>query len=159
MIADGYDLTSAASLPLTAARADSTRFFLDLWARKSAGRFAPGRDEIDWLEMPMDMVPRVMIVDVLTGPPDFRYRYFGTWHTECHGHDMTGRCVSEYPDPGYRSFVMDDYAKVVAGRAPTLSLVSMTLNNLPYRCEILRLPLSDDGVAVDKIMVIESELD
>ncbi|MEQ9335321.1 PAS domain-containing protein [Thalassobaculum sp.] len=159
MSRDGYDLKLSASLALSEAEAEATRLFLDLWRRKAGDRFAPGRDDIDWLELPMEVVPRIMIVDVLDDPRDFRYRYFGTWHVDCHGHDMTGKCVSEYPDPDYRDFVANDYANVLAVRAPTLSTVSMTLNDLPYRCEILRLPLSDDGRTIDKIMVVESELD
>lgn len=153
-----YDLQQSAPLDLAAASCEPIRAMLELWRHKAAGRFAPGRDELDWLELPMPVVPRIMIVDVLSDPPDFRYRYFGTWHAECHGHDMTGRCVSEYPDPDYRDFVMQDYSRVVASRAPTLTTVEMVLKNLPYRCEILRLPLSDDGRAVDMIMVLESEI-
>ncbi len=159
MVPGHYDLQQSAPLAPTAARSEASRVLLELWRRKAAGRFAPGRDELDWLDLPMPVVPRIMIVDVLTDPPDFRYRYFGTWHAECHGRDMTGRCVSEYPDPDYRDFVMRDYARVVAERTPTLTTVEMVLRNLPYRCEILRLPLSDDGRTVGMIMVVESELD
>lgn len=157
MLASGYNLKTTASLPVTESGAEATKFFLDLWKRKAAGRFAPSREEIDWLEMPMDVVPRIMIVDVLGPPLDFQYRYFGTWHVECHGRDLTGTRVSEYVDPDYRKFVLADYAEVVAARRPTLSTVSMILKDLPYTCEILRLPLSSDAAAVDKIMVVESQ--
>lgn len=156
MLASGYDLKTTASLPVTQARAEATRFFLDLWRRKAAGRFAPRREEFDWLEMPMEVVPRIMIVDVLGPPLDFQYRYFGTWHVECHGRDLTGTRVSEYTDPDYRRFVLTDYAAVIAARLPTLSTVTMILNDIPYACEILRLPLSDNAADIDKIMVVES---
>lgn len=158
MIRRGYDFQHSAGLLLEDARDDATLLFLDLWKRKSGDRFAPSRDEFDWLEMPMAVVPRIMIVDVLTSPLDFQYRYFGTWHVECHGRDMTGARVSEYEEEDYRDFVHAGYAKVVEARRPTLSVVSMILNDLPYQCEILRLPLSSDGRTVDMIMVVESLL-
>lgn len=158
MLASGYDLKSTAVLPVAAAKAEATRLFLDLWNRKAAGRFAPARADIDWLEMPMDVVPRIIIVDVLGPPLDFQYRFFGTWHVQCHGRDLTGTCVSEYAEPDYRAFVLKEYAGVVGARQPTLSVVAMTLKDLPYTCEILRLPLSSDAVDVDKIMVVESQI-
>ena len=52
-----------------------------------------------------------------------------------------------------------DYAKVIDARRPTLSVVSMVLNDLPYQCEILRLPLSSDSRNIDMIMVVESLLE
>ena len=52
--------------------------------------------------------------------------------------------------------ISDEYSAVVMRRGPVLSLLSMTLNHVHYDCEILRLPLSDDGTAVSHILVVES---
>ncbi len=67
--------------------------------------------------------------------------------------------MSEYEEADYRDFVHADYAKVIDARRPTLSVVSMVLNDLPYQCEILRLPLSSDSRNIDMIMVVESVLE
>lgn len=154
-----YDLHHTAAIEVRQAESAVIRRLMATWRNKAGGRLAPRRDELDRLEIPLDAVSRIVIVDVLTEPLDFRYRHFGTWHVDSHGRDMTGRLVSEYDDAEYRSLVMRDYAKVLATQAPTLSLVDMTLKGLPYRCEILRMPLSDDGRTVAKIMAVESPLD
>jgi hypothetical protein len=108
--------------------------------------------------MPMDVVPRMMVVDVVKQTLDFRYRYFGTWHVSCHGKEMTNLLVSQCPDKKYADKIFQEYANVVTSRRPALSALSMYLNYIQYRCEILRLPLSDDGSIVDQIMVVGNQI-
>lgn len=152
-----YDLGRIVELPdLSQARTPESAAFTTMWQDKRGDRTWPRWRDFDWLEMPMDVVPRLMVVDVVRDPLDFRYRYFGTWHARCHKRDMTGQFVSAYPDINYRTGIHSEYADILTRRGPQLSWLELTLHHIPYLCEILRLPLSDDDAEIDRIMVVET---
>src|SRR3546814_16038514 len=71
-------------------------FLLRYWLglQDSDGRVAP--DRID----PMQMRPalgHIMLLDVLDGGADYRYRVYGSEIAQRAGFDMTGKCPSELP--------------------------------------------------------------
>jgi hypothetical protein len=126
------------------------------WHGKLAGRAMPARRDIDPVEMPQ-LLPYVMLVDVLADPLDFRYRLIGTEVRAILARDYTGSRFSEVPGKGSDSVVWRNCAEVVRHKAP-LS------RSPPYvgperdlrRCENVLLPLSEDGKEVSMIMQVIS---
>lgn len=64
----------------------------DYWDSKRCGRPLPDRADIDPTEIP-DLLPFVVLTDVLTEPPYLRYRLVGTQQVKVRGLDPTGQPV------------------------------------------------------------------
>lgn len=74
---------------------DKLRFLLDYWTGLRRDRALPQTTDID----PMRMRPAlgyVMLVDVIDGGRDFRYRLYGSDLAFVSGFDMTGRHLSSH---------------------------------------------------------------
>lgn len=67
---------------------------LDYWNRKRAGRIGPRRADLDPAAIKAHL-PHLVIVDVIDGGKDFRFRLVGTRVVEGLGHDNTGKRFSE----------------------------------------------------------------
>src|SRR5262249_29214633 len=72
---------------------------LAYWESKRPGRRMPARRDIDPAEM-LDLLPNVMLVDVVREPLDFRYRLIGTAIVAHMRHDYTGQRFSALPRQG-----------------------------------------------------------
>src|SRR5260370_3430710 len=59
------------------------------WTARRQERFAPQRADIDPADL-IDVLPRIMLADVLAEPLDFRYRLSGTRITDVHTKSMAG---------------------------------------------------------------------
>lgn len=66
----------------------------DYWRAKRGSRPAPGRTDIDPLDL-ADVLPLLNLIDVLPAPPHFRHRVVGTEFIERLGRDITGKYVDE----------------------------------------------------------------
>src|SRR5689334_7472185 len=78
---------------------DLVRVF-DYWNRQRGERFAPRRADIDPADL-VEVLPRVMLADVLTDPLDFHYRLSGTGILDVHGQEMTAHRPRELSPPEY----------------------------------------------------------
>ncbi|MGQ0677147.1 MAG: PAS domain-containing protein [Rhodospirillales bacterium] len=79
----------------------------------------PSRADFDPAAIP-HLLPYLMLVDVVEGGKDFRYRLVGTHVARIHGADNTGRLVSHAfasPDAAY---VMQLYRRVVESGGPVV---------------------------------------
>lgn len=93
--------------------------FVDLWNEKRAGRPLPRRSDFE-IE---DLAPwfgHVIIMDVIDGGRDFRYRMIGTRITEFLDRDYTGNLVSASDYGGGRDKVVDTFRRPVVDLAPVL---------------------------------------
>lgn len=95
----------------------------------------------------------IMVLDVLEGGRDFRYRLYGTEISRRFMRDLTGRLVSEVPFRLPRMFFLAVYQAAIALRTPIFtkhappSLVHVT------SWSRLILPLSSDGAEIDRFLV------
>ena len=124
------------------------------WLTKRSGRPMPRRADLDPTEIPSRLLPGVMLVDVVPDPRRYVYRLVGTMEAEVRGYDPTGKSVRE----AYFGENLEDatqcYDRVVETCAPVLDPLPFLERKRGYRgAESLFLPLSDDGVAVNMIMV------
>src|SRR5262245_27250689 len=67
-----------------------------LWHSKRGGRFAPARVDIR-AEQLQPWLGNLILLDVIDGGKDFRYRLFGSVIAREAGFDLTGKFLSDYP--------------------------------------------------------------
>jgi hypothetical protein len=113
----------------------------------------PARADIDPAAI-THLLPYLMLLDVVDGGKDFRYRLVGTHVARVHGTDNTGRTVSQaFPSPE-AAYVIELYRRAVEARA------AFGFRGEPLRrdervleYEIVHLPLIGADGRVDKILV------
>ena len=130
---------------------------LAYWRSRCAGRFAPRRSDLD---PPVDLpavLPRIMLVDVLHDPLDFRYRLSGTGICDVDGRDLTGLSPKELNPPEYGQLVWRHYVGCVQDPQPVAHRFHVELADKLRRYVRLLLPLSEDGKAVTMLMAVDSE--
>jgi hypothetical protein len=124
------------------------------WRAKCAGRAMPSRADIDPLEIPGEIWPYTMLLDVVwTGErPRFRYRRVGEifWRN---GHEPTGLYIDEaLPQKvGYRDYVQGIYEEMARSGKPLYTENSFALEGRdePMLIKRVSLPLSGDGTRVN----------
>lgn len=144
------------SVPLDLASSDerSFRFLIEYWQNKHRGGKLPGRKAIDPVEL-KPVLPQLILIDVEREPLDFRYRLAGTLTYDIFGFDLTGRRVRDIPPPDWGDTVWRSLAELVETRQPQYVRLDFTTeegNVRSYR--VLRLPLAEDGVTVDCVLVM-----
>jgi hypothetical protein len=130
---------------------------LDYWRGKLAGRSMPRRADIDPVEIP-SLLQHLMLVDVVA-KGRFRYRLIGTGNAEAQGLHATGRYLDEVlPGPEYKAHVLKLYRECIQAKRP---LYSECLFFSPHdrrperRTEVLFLPLSQEGMSVNQVLVVQ----
>jgi hypothetical protein len=123
------------------------------WLDKCGDRRMPARADIDPIDIPR-LLPGICLVDVVPDERRYVYRLAGTSEVEVRGYDPTGKSVVEC----FFGFTVEDalscYDRVVATKAPFLDCEPFTATNGRYVTEeTVFLPLSDDGINVNKILV------
>jgi hypothetical protein len=127
------------------------------WLEKRRERPMPARGDIDPLEIPGDIWPHIMLLDVVSEEkaPRFRYRRVGDvfWRT---GREPTGRFVNEVlPETaGYRRYVCGIYEETVRRRRAMYTSNSFTLAGRDGGLSVRRisLPLSNDGETANMVL-------
>ncbi len=126
------------------------------WSKLLDGRFAPSRADFDPTQVPGRLLSRMMMVDVLEDPPDFRYRLWGTAIRDLHGFDLKGRSVRELKPKAYAELIWQQYTETVERAAPALYVNQVPgKSNLWHRQGVLRLPFSSDGESVDIVLSVD----
>ena len=126
----------------------------EYWLRKCGERRMPARADIDPTEMVPKWLPGICLVDVVPDERRYVYRLVGTGEVEMRGEDPTGKSVSEAFFGPSADNALDCYHQVVDNRAPLLDASPFTTPNGRYVTEeTIFLPLSEDGVTVNKILV------
>lgn len=125
--------------------APQLRFLLDYWSTLAANGALPTRRQID----PFAIRPAlgyVMLIDVVEGGRDFRYRLYGSiiaWVSEL---DMTGRLMSAHPASIYvTEFALAANRAAVQRRLPIYTERTPALAAKTTRWQRLALPLIDDA--------------
>ena len=134
------------------------KFALDYWFRKRAGRLAPKRADIDPIDITA-LLPRVTLVDVGTDPVDFRYRLAGTGLFKLHGTELTNKRALDLEPPAYGALIHRLYGDALARRAPVVHRVFIECETRRSAYARIILPLSEDGMAINRLMTVESYAD
>jgi hypothetical protein len=139
---------------------EELRQILDYWKSKRRGRRMPARGDIDPLEIPGKLWPRLSLLDIVreNGLTRFRYRRVGSHFVETFGQDPTGRFIDETlaTRGRYRQYVISLYHDLITARAPIYSENMFWVDGAPQSHKLTKrliLPLSNDDQDVDIILV------
>jgi len=124
---------------------------LVLWQTKCGDRMMPGRADFDVLEL-KDWLGNLILIDVLDGAAEFRYRLYGSVLASYYGRDLTGKLTAAMR-PETRDLVRREYARVCAARHPMMIERKRSVKHSTRLVAKLILPLAADGVTVDMILV------
>jgi hypothetical protein len=130
----------------------------EYWSAKrdAAGTIAPAWPDINLLDLPTELLPKICVVDVQQDPLDFTYRYWGTAITSLHHYDLSGKSVHSLTPPEYAQCIWDQYSVVCSTMQPQTFIIEIPLDSGYFTFYIaLRLPLSSDGKTIDKILAAE----
>ena len=131
---------------------------LNFWEAKCAGRIMPQRSDIDPDEI-RRYLPYITLVDVVADARQYVYRLVGTQEVALRGRDPTGKSVAEAFFGTSVENVLAKYDTVYRTRKPFYEREDFQGGDRYVGEENLFLPLSDDGVTVNKIMVFSINRD
>lgn len=129
-------------------------FVRDYWERKRGTRAMPTRHDISPAQL-KPQLPHILLVDVIDGGKDFRYRLIGTQLRQFFPGDPTGRVMSEVLAPFGAASVeatLGSYRGVMQKRAPMRITGSGSwFAQSPKYFDSMLTPLSDDGETINMI--------
>ena len=131
---------------------------LAYWESKRNGRSMPARRDIDPVEL-KGLLPNIMLVDVVDDERRFVYRLVGTGEVQLRGHDPTGKSVRDGYFAATPTAAEERYQRILDTRAPYYEEDNFQMVDR-YICEAnLFLPLSEDGEAINMILVFSINRD
>ncbi len=129
---------------------------LELWQLRRAGRRLPARADFDVIEL-RPWLGDLHLLDVENGGADFRYRIFATNISQYLGREMTGKLMSQTPEPRLRALGLSSYREVIRAGVPYL-IRRPTLVHGPLSYQTIRdylvLPLGADDTVIDRLLVL-----
>ena len=131
--------------------------FYDYWKSLCGDRCLPSRKDLDPVKAPRGFLPNIMLIDVLYDDQRrYRYRLIGSNIIIATGENRTGRYFDEFEFFRDHPAVLPQYETVVGTRRPLYSLEPFTnfSSDSDYDVDRLILPLSDDGLYVDTLVVL-----
>jgi hypothetical protein len=145
----------AIELDLNSSKYPDLQRVLTYWETKCAGRMAPRRADIDPADL-VNVLPRVMLADVLHDPLEFRYRLSGTGILDVHGRDLTWRSPRDLTPTSYGELVYGHYCDAVRRCEPLLHFITLDTSRRSISYARLLMPLSEDGNNVTMLMAVDS---
>jgi hypothetical protein len=122
------------------------------WESCRGSRPMPARADIDPVDMQF-ILGNLYLVDVMREPLRFRMRLHGTELVRRAGHDLTGKILDTLPQTDFRASAQRAFTAVVESGMPRWERQNRTVDNRTLSYESLILPLSQDGVAVEMLLV------
>lgn len=122
------------------------------WEARRRGREFPTRRDFD----PCDLgyaLGYLSLIDVLQNPLRFRFRLQGTGVVDRVGRDSTGTFIDEMKDRRHCAMATEHFTAVLETRRPVVKVRRAYVTDVRvWNCEILAVPLSNNGVDIDMLM-------
>lgn len=129
------------------------RQLLSYWLEKKGAAPAAPMRRIDPAEMRF-ILGYLMILEVIDGGADFRYRLYGSLIAERFGRDVTGQTVRAFGDSEYIvNFFLATYQTVIERATPLLTTHFPRPGSQTASWTRLILPLSDESGAIARLLV------
>lgn len=129
------------------------RFLLEYWTSLRDGDRLPLTRAIDPIRM-RPALGYVMLIDVIDGGRDFRYRLYGTMLAAVSGFDMTGRLLSNHgASVDVIEFSLATCRAVVIRREPVFTARTPTGALYTSRWHRIAMPLVDEAGTVVRLLV------
>lgn len=127
--------------------------FYGYWDEKRGDRAMPSRADLDPIEMKR-WLPGIIIVDVLENPRRLVYRLVGSRSVALRQADVTGKTVAEAYHGTSLGDVLENYRLVIDEHRVVYDAEQKPSGSgLLKDSETLLLPLSSDGIKVDKVII------
>ena len=140
-------ITSDSEIPNARLRA-----LYNYWLKKKGDKRAPGQADIDPVEIP-ELLGFVNLYDVRDEPRDYFVRLNGSEVAAMLGQDITGMWCSNVVSGEDKDRCHSAFAMCVDDWSPTLVETSLSFIGKDHAAQLLlALPLSDDGITVNKLM-------
>ena len=132
---------------------DILRSGFDHWSSLAADKPVPSRCAFDPSEMPPDLLPHNVMLEVGAAPLNFRYRVIGDEVLRFMGQNYTGQWLSDITQQAPPSTLFETLSEAVNGPLPTLSDTPLSDpdQNL-YSSQEVVLPLSGDDGQVSRLL-------
>ena len=128
------------------------RELFDYWLRSADGRRMPARSDLDPLKVPR-LLPFIGLIDVRHGLDEASFRLAGTRLHEIYGQEITGKRTGEVFSGDAAPYWHRIHDRVVAKGVPLHGVVRGPAQGRDHIVVFwLRLPLSEDGGRVDRIL-------
>ena len=126
------------------------RTFRDFWMSKRSGGALQSRADFDVMEF-RPWFGHVILMDVIEGGKDFRYRLIGTHITEFLRRDLTGRLVSNCSFDRGLDNVLDSFRRPLITGGPVMrsGKVVWSVDQSWHYYHSVHCPLASDGVTPD----------
>lgn len=122
------------------------------WEARRRGRELPTRADFD----PCDLgyaLGYLSLIDVYQNPLRFRFRLQGTAVVDRVGRDNTGKFIDEMTDLRHSAMATEHFSEVLTTRRPVVKARRAYVTDVRvWNCEILVLPLSNNGADVDMMI-------
>jgi hypothetical protein len=128
------------------------RELFDYWLRSAGQRRMPARSDLDPLKVPR-LLPHMGLIDVRNGVDHACFRLAGTRLHDIYGQEITGKGVDEVFTGASADYWRRIHARVVENGLPLHGVVRGPAQGRDHVVLFwLRLPLSEDGGRVDRIL-------
>ena len=130
------------------------------WLGRAGPSGMPHWTDIHLVDFPSTLLPWLVVMDVVADDRRFVFRYFGTERVAMQRIDMTGKSVMELQIPGLAQAMLEQNQRTVEKRAPVIFRNSYVApSGLPVAYDAMRLPVTDDGERVGKILALSRFVD
>lgn len=128
------------------------RELFDYWRACAKGTSMPSRASISPASIPA-LLPGISILDAGSRPDEIIYRLAGTRLRDIFGREVTGRSVFDLEFGEKRNYWLAVYRRVIEEKVPMQGAIKGPVADRDHVVLFwMRLPLSDDGAAVNKIL-------
>ena len=131
------------------------RELFDYWLRSAGARRMPARSDLDPLKVPR-LLPSIGLIDVRDGLDDASFRLAGTQLRDIYGQEINGKRAGEVFSGEQADYWRRIHARVVENGFPFHGVVRGPAKDREHVVLFwLRLPLSEDGGRVDRILCFD----
>jgi len=128
------------------------RELFDYWLRSAGARRMPARSDLDPLKVPR-LLPHLGLIDVRDGIERASFRLAGTRLRDVYGQEVTGKRVDEVFSGDCADYWRRIHGRVVEAGQPLHGVVRGPATGRDHIVLFwMRLPLSEDGGQVDRIL-------
>lgn len=132
------------------------REIFDYWLRSADGRRMPARSDLDPLKVPR-LLPHLGLIDLRDGPAEASFRLAGTRLHEIYGQEITGMRADDVFSGDAASYWRRVHDRVVDMGVPLHGVLRGPAQGRDHVVLFwLRLPLSEDGDRVDRILCYDA---
>jgi hypothetical protein len=128
------------------------RELFDYWLRSAGARSMPARSDLDPLKVPR-LLPSIGLIDIRDGLDSACFRLAGTRLHDIYGQEITGKRAGEVFSGERADYWRRIHARVLERGLPLHGVVRGPAKDRDHIVLFwLRLPLSEDGGKVDRIL-------